>query len=136
MTVIASGTSFSSINGEARASKMEDTDPRGVRNGIGAAYGVKLLQQLRDVILGRMRRNPEPAANQLVRRALGEERQHFQFARGERDVGFRLARRRKRVDNKRVRVIVLANELESVDFGQKQRDPVGERGIGDVDCQP
>src|SRR5262245_42912963 len=90
-------------------SKMEDTDPRGMRDGIGAADGVELLQQLRDVILGRMRRNPEPTANELVRRALSEERKHLQFPGGERDARFRLDRRRKRDDNKRVRVIVLAD---------------------------
>ena len=49
-----------------RASKMQYTNSCGMGDSIGAAHGVKLLQQRCDVILRRMRRNTEAAGNQLV----------------------------------------------------------------------
>jgi hypothetical protein len=115
---------------------MEDTDPCGMGDSIRAADSVKLLQQRRDVILGRVRRNAEPAGNQLVRRALRQQRKHFQFAGGEFNVGFRLSRRSGRGDDKRVRFIALADQLEPFNVGQSGRDPIGESGVGHVDRQP
>ena len=47
-------------------SKMQHTNSCGMGDSIGAAHGVKLLQQRCDVILRRMRRNTEAARNQLV----------------------------------------------------------------------
>jgi hypothetical protein len=58
------------------ASKMEDADPCGMGDSIRAAHSVKLLQQRCDVILGSVRRNSEPTGNQLVRRALCQQRKH------------------------------------------------------------
>jgi len=124
------------VRDRCEVSEIEDADPGGMRDGIGAAHGVKLLEQLRNVILGGMRRDAEAAANQLVRRALGKECKHFQFARSEREIGFRRRRCRRSSDDNRVGVIAFADELECVDLGQQRCDPVGENGIGDVDCQP
>jgi len=63
-----------------RASQMQDTDPRGMGDRICPAHRVELLQQRCNVILGRVCRNAEPAGNQLVRRALGQQREHFQLS--------------------------------------------------------
>jgi hypothetical protein len=115
---------------------MEDTDPCGMGDSIRAAHSVKLLQQRCHVILGGMRRNAEPARNQLVRRALGQQRKHFQLSGGELNVGFRLRRRAQWGDDKRVRFFAFADQLEAVDLGQNGRDPIGESGVSHVDRQP
>ena len=115
---------------------MEDTDPCGMGDSIRAAHGVKLLQQRCDVILRRVRRNAEPAGNQLVRRALCQQRKHFQFSGGERNVGLQLSRRSERGDDKRVRFIVFADQLEPFNVGQDGRDPISESGVSHVDRQP
>jgi len=118
-----------------RKSKMEDTDPGGMGDSIGAAHSVKLLQQRCDVILGGVRRNAKPAGNQLVRRALCQQRKHFQFSGGERNV-VHLNRRCGRGGNKRVGFIVLADQLEPFNVGQSGRDPISESGVSHVDRQP
>ena len=117
-------------------SKMEDADPCGMGDSIRAAHGVKLLQQRCDVILSRVRRNAEPAGNQLVRRALCQQRKHFQFSGGELNVGFQLSRRSERGDDKRVRFIVFADQLEPFNVGQKGHDPTSQSGVSHVDRQP
>jgi hypothetical protein len=118
------------------ASKMEDADPCGMGDSIRAAHSVKLLQQRCDVILGSVRRNSEPTGNQLVRRALCQQRKHFQFSGGERNVGLQFSRRTQRGNDNRVRVIVLANQFEPFDVSQCRRDPISESGFSHVDRQP
>jgi hypothetical protein len=115
---------------------MEDTDPRGMGDSIRAAHSVKLLQQRCDVILGRVRRNSEPAGNQLVRRALCQQRKHLQFSGGELNVGFQLSRRCQRGDDKRIGFIVFADQLESYNVGQKGHDSTSQSGVSHVDRQP
>jgi hypothetical protein len=115
---------------------MEDADPCGMGDGIGAAHGVKLLEQRCDVILGCVCRNAEPAGNQLVRRTLCQQRKHFQFPGRELDVGFQPGRRRERGDDKGVRFIAFTDQLEPFDAGQDGRDPIGESGVSHVDRHP
>jgi hypothetical protein len=115
---------------------MEDTDPCRMGDSIRAAHSVQLLQQRCDVILGRVRRNAEPAGNHFVRRALCQQRKHFQFSGGELDIGFELSRRSERGDDKRVGFIVFADQLEPIDVGQSGRDPISESGVSHVDRQP
>ena len=114
---------------------MENTDSCSMGDSIGAAHGVELFQQRCDVVLGRVRRNAEPPRNLLVRRALGEQRKHFQFPRRERNAGIQLSRGAGR-DDKRVRFIVPADQLEPLDVGQGGRDPISESRVSHVDRQP
>ena len=88
------------------------------------------------MILRRVGRNAEAARNQLVRCALRQQREHFQFSGGERNVGFRRSRRSERGDDKRVRFIVLADQLKPFNVGQNGRDPISESGVSNVDRQP
>jgi hypothetical protein len=115
---------------------MEDTDPCRMGDGIRAAHSVKLLQQRRHVILGRVRRNPEPAGNQLVRRALCQQRKHFQFSGGKLNVGFRLSCCSECGDHKQVRVIAFPDQFEAFNVRQNGRDPIGESEVSHVDRQP
>jgi hypothetical protein len=112
---------------------MKDAEPCGVGNGIRAADGVELLQERSNVIFGCVRRNPEPARNQLVRRALCQQRKHLKFPGRECNggIGFRCCRGRG--DNKRVRFIVLADQLQPFHLVKGRRDPIGESGIRHVD---
>lgn len=41
----------------ARTSKVEDAEPRGVRDGVGASRCVQLVEKLTDVELGRVHRD-------------------------------------------------------------------------------
>lgn len=118
------------------ASKMEDTDPSSMGDRIRAAHSVKLLQQRCNVILGRVRRNSEPAGNQLVRRTLCQQRKHLQFSGGELNVGFELSRRSGRADDKRVRLVVFSDQLEPFNVGQNGRDPISQCGVSHADRQP
>lgn len=115
---------------------MEDTDPCGMGDSIRAAHGVKLLQQRCDVILSRVSRNAEPAGNQLVRRALCQQRKHFQFSRGEFNVGFLRSHRSQRGDDKRVRFIAFADQLEPFNVGQEGHNPTSQSGVSHIDRQP
>jgi hypothetical protein len=115
---------------------MEDTDPCGMGDSIRAAHSVKLLQQRCDVILSRVRRNAEAAGNQLVRRALCQQRKHFQFSGGELNVGFQLSRRSEGGDDKRVRFIVFADQLEPFNVGQNGHDSTSQSRVSHVDRQP
>ena len=62
---------------------MENAEPRGVRDGVGATDRIELVQELADVELGRVHRDAEPPGDLLVGRALGDQRQHLDFARGQ-----------------------------------------------------
>ena len=115
---------------------MEDPDPRRMGDGIGTADGVKFVQQGCHVILGRVRRNTEPAGDQLVRCSLCQQRKHFQLSGGQRNVGFLLDRRSERGDHERVRFIVFADQLDAFNVSQNGRQPISESGVGHVDCQP
>ena len=115
---------------------MKDPDPRRMGDGIGTADGVKFVQQGCHVILGRVRRNAEPAGNQLVRGALCQQRQDFQLAGGERDAGAALRHGAKRGDHQRVMFVVSPDQIEPLNVRQNGRDPIGERGISDIDGQP
>src|SRR5258707_258108 len=48
-------------------SKADDAEPSRVRDGVGAAYGIKLVEKRADVKLGGVNRNAEPAGDDLVR---------------------------------------------------------------------
>ena len=52
-------------------SKMDDAAPRRVRDGIGAADGVELVEKRADVELGSMNRYAEPPGDGLVRGSFG-----------------------------------------------------------------
>jgi hypothetical protein len=67
---------------------MENTEPRGVRDGVGAASRIQLVDELADVELGCVYRDAEPPGDLLVGCALGEQRQHLDFARGQRLIEF------------------------------------------------
>jgi hypothetical protein len=114
---------------------MEDTDPCGMGDGIRAAHCVKLPQQRCNVIFSRVGRNAEPAGNQLVRRALCQQRKYFQFSGGEINAGFQVSRRSK-CDDERVRLIVFADQLEPFNVGQNRHDPISESGVSHLDRQP
>jgi len=105
-------------------------------DSIRAAHSVKLLQQRGDVILGRVHRNAEPAGNQLVRRALGQQCKHFQLSGGEFNVGFAIGRRSELGDDKRVRFIVFADQLEALNVGQDGCESISENGVSHGDRQP
>ena len=79
-------------------SEMDDAEPCCVRDGVGAADRVKLVDQRADVELGRVDGDAEPAGDHLVRRSLGEQRQHLQFARRQGDLDIRLWRDIRRGD--------------------------------------
>ena len=51
-----------------------------MRDGVGAAYGIKLVEKRADVELGGVNRNAEPAGDDLVRGSFCEQRQHLEFA--------------------------------------------------------
>ena len=57
-----------------------------MRHRVGAADRVELVDDRSDVKLGRVDRDREPPRDRLVRRALSEQHEHLQFARGERNV--------------------------------------------------
>ena len=103
-------------------------------DGIRAAHSVKLLQQRCDVILGRAEipsRRQSPCSARLC-----QLRKHFQFSGSELNVGFQLSRRSERGDDKRVRFIFFADQIESLNVGQNGRDPISESGVSHVDRQP
>ena len=115
---------------------MKHTDPCGVRDGIRATDRVELLQQRCNVILGCVRRDAQSAGDQLVRRALRQQRKHLQLSGGQRDLGLSLTGSSEPGDNKRVRFIVFADQLQPLHLGQDGCDPISERGIGHIDRQP
>jgi hypothetical protein len=57
---------------EQPASEKDDAEPSGVRDDVGAADCVELVDERADVKLGSMDGNAEPAGNYLARGALGE----------------------------------------------------------------
>src|SRR5262245_21576416 len=117
-------------------SEMQDADPGGMRNRIGAAHGVQLLQQRSNMIFRRVRRDAEPAADQFVRRALGEQRQHFQLPGGERDAAIMPRYCGGRGKHDGVGLVVLADQLDPINVREDRRDPVRESGISPVNRQP
>jgi hypothetical protein len=72
---------------------MENTEPRGVRDGVGATNRIQLVEELADVELGRVHRDAEPPGDLLVGRALSDQCQHLDFARRQRLIEFRRGRR-------------------------------------------
>ena len=63
-----------------RISKMDDPEPRRVRDGVGAADGIKLVEKRADVELGSMNRYAEPPGDGLVGGSFGDQRQNLQLA--------------------------------------------------------
>ena len=105
-----------------------------------------------DVKLGRVDRDREPPRDRLVRRALGEQRQHLQFAQGERNVDRRNAHavilqpEREllipplncacRGQNDRIGRIARGNEAQAGHARKHRRKPIGKRPIRDVKRKP
>ena len=72
---------------QLKASKMDDPEPHSVRDRIGAAGGVELIDEGVDMELGSVNRDPEPAGDGLIGGALGQKRDDLQLARRQPDVG-------------------------------------------------
>ena len=112
---------------------MKNADPCGMSDCVRAANCVKLLQQRCDMILGRVSRNPEPARDQLVRRAFCQQRKYLQFAGCELDIGFQRGRRSRCGDDKDVRFVGFADQFDPFDVGQNGRDPIGGSRVSHID---
>ena len=112
-------------------SKVKDANPCGLRDRVGAADGVEFVEQRRNVIFRGMRRNAKLASDQLVRRALRQQRKHFQLTGRERNVANRL----RRGNDEQIMIVVAADKLEPFDIRQRGGNSVGESGIGDLDGQ-
>jgi len=66
-------------SGAGQLSQLDDAEPGGVRYGIRAPYGVKLIEKRANVELGGVNRYAEPAGDDFVRGSFGKKRQHFEF---------------------------------------------------------
>src|SRR3984957_1633600 len=77
----------------ASPSKLNNPQPRRMRDGVGAAGGVELVDEGGDMKLDRMDRNAEAAGDRLFGDAFGEMAEHFAFAR--RQSAIRPGRRRR-----------------------------------------
>lgn len=55
-------------------SKVDDAEPGGVRDGVGAAHGIKLVEKRTDVELRGVNRYTEPPSDDFVRGSFGEQR--------------------------------------------------------------
>jgi hypothetical protein len=53
--------------------QVKDAEPRGMRDGVGPAGGVELVEDLTDVEFGGMDRNVEPPGDLLIGGALGKQ---------------------------------------------------------------
>src|SRR3984957_20680908 len=60
--------------------KANRPQPRALRHRIGPSLRVEFVEQRGDVKLYRMDRNLKAPRDRLVRRALGDQRQHVEFA--------------------------------------------------------
>jgi transcriptional regulator BetI-like protein len=108
---------------------MEKTEPRGVLDGVGATDRIQLVEELADVELGRVHRDAEPPGDHLVGRALGDQRQHLDFARGQRLIGFGMVVAGFVADRDDVGSLSRRGETDMRHAGQDRRQPVGEIGI-------
>jgi hypothetical protein len=61
--------------------KADRAEPRALRHGFGPTLRVEFVEQRSDVKLHRVNRDREAACNRLVRRPVGDQRQHIEFAR-------------------------------------------------------
>ena len=136
----------------ACGSEVDDAEPSGMRHRVGTTDRVELVDDRGDVKLCRVDGDREPPRDRLVRRAFGEQRQHLQFARGERNVDRRnahaviLQREREllirslnracRGHNDRVGRIARGNETQARHSRKQCGKPIGERPIRDVKRKP
>ena len=67
-------------------SKIEYAEPRRVRDRVGAADCVELVEQGADVELGRVNGNAESARDLFVRGSLSKQRENLKFARRQWDL--------------------------------------------------
>src|SRR5262245_18606096 len=106
--------------------QMENTEPRGVCDGVGAANRIQLVEELADVELGRVHRDAEPPGDLLVGRALGDQRQHLDLARGQRLIEFGVVVAGFGADHDDVGPLSRRGETDTRRAGQDRRQPVGE----------
>jgi len=114
---------------------MQYADPRRVGDGIGAADGVKLLQQRCDMILCGMGRDAEAASDQFVRRPLCQQRKDIQLSGRQFNLCAALGQRGSHSDYKGVGLRGRADEVDTFDVGQSGRDPFCKRRITHIDRQ-
>ena len=67
--------------GRSAGLKPNHPQPRALRHRLGSSLRIEFVEQRGDVKLYRMDRNREAPRDRLVRRALGDQRQHIEFAR-------------------------------------------------------
>src|SRR5262249_21371203 len=104
-------------------------EPRGVCDGVGAANRIQLVEELADVELGRVHRDAEPPGDLLVGRALGDQRQYLDFARGQRLIELGVVVAGFVADHDDVGPLTRRPEREARPAGQVRRQPVGEISI-------
>ena len=118
-----------------RLSKMDDAEPCRMRDGIGAADGIKLVEKRANMELGSMNRYVEPPGDGLVRGPFGEQGQNLQLA-GSQDGVFVGLRHCRRGSHESLRRLAWSDQPKTLHARQQRHQPIGECRIGDIDREP
>ncbi len=111
---------------------MKDAETRGMSDRVSAPIGVELIEQTSDVEFGRMGGNAKPPGYSLVRRAFGQQAQHFQLALRQSRIPFELAFRRPCLPNDKIGGFADSRDTQAPRLAQQGGDPFGERGVADL----
>jgi hypothetical protein len=114
---------------------VDDAEPGRMRDGISAAYGIKLVEKRADVELGGVNRYAELPGDDLVRGAFGEQRQHFEFT-GRQDSFSVSLRRRSRGYHQNLGLLVWSDQPNTRHGHQQRCQSSGEGWIGDIERHP
>src|SRR5882724_126566 len=114
-------------------SQIDHPTPRRVRDRVGAAGGVELVEDRADMEFGGMDRYAEPLRDGLVGGALGHQREDVALARRQIGLGRLCGTMPIACHERHVRRLGRTRKAQAGDAAEQRRQPVREFGIVDLD---